>query len=687
MIFELNAIEQDGRIIVSNPCWEVIHDPARGGCIQSIRFFHGMNRNILTDPVSSIARHDQFGVWTKEEYRDSRDPAAELELISSDSEHVRIRTRAEMKGRSGEPSGITVESLYHYFPGHCKVERKYHFSGSLATLNRLSVVQVEAVPELDRWMARPSPVTNISNETAAAYSTSAGTPGPSQWGVFDSYEVPFKDWHIPLQLSLYRRDGEVVEIMTDSEYDNWLHAFSSAPDTVHYSFVRCGYDPLRHIMGMEPFFGVENGRSIPPSGDWHFNFYLNLPNNTENGPSRRWQRSWPVLRFRKGRRWATEDEVKEMADNGIQFIIHHHDSPSGRGLWPAGSFFWPDGVIDPYTEEERANMKEVIGWVHKYGMKIVPYFNPFELHPLCGEFSAHRYEWGRYCRGSFMENRTDGGLYGVACCMRSGYRDFLKRYVSEVIEKYGFDGCYFDGLAGNYCEHPGHDHGKVHMSTDEMFELTLFARKLVGPEGILVLHNTGAPCAGLENYCDSGIAAEDVCGFPNFDCTVPATGHWGEIYRYGNHISRGACVWSALGSGRPDQQKQLLKATTRAHLEGITFYGTPFFQDPSVSQEAYFRLSRQMKNLDFNHLQFFSACVDKPVRVSNPQVHTALYQTDREALLVLGNADSDGEAVTEFFLDLPHTVTVAENGEPLRDGNPIRIPGRDFALVRFTLKK
>ena len=106
-----------------------------------------------------------------------------------------------------------------------------------------------------------------------------------------------------------------------------------------------------------------------------------------------------------------------------------------------------------------------------------------------------------------------------------------------------------------------------------------------------------------------------------------------------------------------------------------------------MSQEAYFRLSRQMKNLDFNHLQFFSACVDKPVRVSNPQVRTALYQTDREALLVLGNADSDGEAVTEFFLDLPHTVTVAENGEPLRDGNPIRIPGRDFALVRFTLKK
>ena len=46
MIFELNAIEQDGRIIVSNPCWEVIHDPARGGCIQSIRFFHGRRLDV-----------------------------------------------------------------------------------------------------------------------------------------------------------------------------------------------------------------------------------------------------------------------------------------------------------------------------------------------------------------------------------------------------------------------------------------------------------------------------------------------------------------------------------------------------------------------------------------------------------------------------------------------------------------
>ncbi len=687
MLFELNAAEQTGQIIVTNSCWEIIHDAAQGGCITSIRFIHGLNRNILAAPLCTMAQFNRYAVWTKEEYRDSRDPHAELKLVCSTPDYAEVKSVAEFKGRNGEATGMEVETSYRYFPGHCKVERRYRFAGETPEINRLSVVQVETVPELDRWMARPSPVTGIIQESANIFTTKMHYPGPCQWGVFDSYEVPFKDWHVPLQLALYRRDGEAVEIMVDSEYDNWLHAFGHAGDATHYSFVRCGYDPACHILGMEPFFGVESGVSIHPSGEYHFGFYLNLPNNTANGPSRRWQRSWPVLRFRKGRRWTTEEEVREMAENGIQFVLHHHDSPSGRGLWPDGSFFWPDGVADPYDDEERAHLVEVIGWVHRYGMKIIPYFNPFELHPLCREFAEHRYEWGRYCRGEFKENRTDGGLFGVSCCLRSGYGKFLKEYVSTVIERYGFDGCYFDGLAGNYCEHPAHDHGKIHMTTDEMFDLAFFARKLIGPDGILILHNTGAPCAGLENYCDSGIAGEDVCGFPNFECMIPATGHWGEIYRYGNHIARAACVWSALGSGRPDQQKQLLKATTRAHLEGITFYGTPFFQDPTVSQEAYFRLSRQLKTLDFNSLRFFSACVNKPVKVSNPQVHTALYLCNREALLVLGNADSDEEAVTEFILDIPHTSAVAENGEQLLNGDSVRIPGCDFALIRFRLKR
>ena len=686
MLFKLTATQSPGRIVVSNTCWEVVHEAGQGGCIGSIRFPHCLNRNILHAPICTLAQMHRFGCWTREDYRDCRDRDAALELAVSRPDYVEVRSRAEFKDRDGASTGMHVETVYRYHPGHCKVERHYRFDGDTPLINRFSVVQLEAIPEIDRWMARPSPITNIVQETAKNWFSMAHYPGPCQWGRFESYEAPFKDWHIPLQLSLYRRDGEAVEIMVDSDYDNWLHAFDPRPDCTHYSFVRRDYDPDCNVIGMEPFFGAEDGRRLHPAGDCHFGFYVNLPNNPANGPSRRWQRSWPVLRFRQGRHWATEDEVRRMAENGIQYVLHHHDSPNGRGAWPDGSFFWPDGVVDPYSAEEKANLLEVIGWVHKYGMKIIPYFNPFELHPRCRQFEAHRYEWGRYCRGQFRVNRTDGGIYGVSCCMRSGYGQFLKEYVAAVVKTYGFDGCYFDGLAGNYCEHPAHDHGRVHMSTDEMFDLVQFARGLAGPEGLVVLHNTGAASVGLENYCDCGIAAEDFSGCPNFNSTVPATGHWGEIFRYGNHIARTACVWSAIGAGHPDHARQLLRATTRAHLEGFTFYGTPYFQDQSVSQEPYFRLSRMMKGLDFSSLRFYSACVEKPAGASNPKIRTALYRTDTEAILVLGNADDVEPNETGFHLDLPFRIAEDEHGRPCRNGDRVVIPGCDFALIHYSMQ-
>ena len=677
MIFELKLRQEGTKYIISNSCWEVIHDSTAGGCITSIRFPHDLNRNILAAPISSIMQDFHCAQWTAQEYRECRDPQGKITVSADRTDHIQLDTESELKGRSGESTGIFVKCTYHYYPGHCRVEKRFHFSENTPAINRFSVVSVESIPELDRWMVRPSPITNVKQATANSWIKQQGYPGAVRFGTFDSYQVPFYDFNMPMQLSLYRRDGEAIEVMLDSDYANWLHAADPSPDAVRYSCVRSNYDPDTHQINIEPFCGAENGKYLPKK-DYQYNFYLNLPNNTASGPSRAMQCSWPILRFRKGRRWATEEEVRKMAEDGVQFVLHHHDSPSGHGLWEPGSFFWPTGVKNPYNEEETSHLRECIGWVHKYGMKIIPYFNPFELHPRCEPFMRNRYDWGRYFDGHYVENKTDGGLYGIACCMKSGYFDYLKEYIRYVVTEYGFDGCYFDGLNGNFCEHPSHFHGVEHITNDEMFELVRYARELAGPDGLVVLHNSTEPSLGLENYCDSGIGMEDVCGFPNFELSIPTNGHFGEHFRYGRHIARMICGWSALGSGRPDQQLQLQKLIVRALLEGVTFYGTPFFQQQGVDRESYFRFWREFKSMKKENLQFFTANMPKPLNVSNPRIRGALALNEEEALLLLGNADGEEAQKTSYVLTLPDGTQ--KSGET-------EIGGYDYQLFRFSLRK
>jgi hypothetical protein len=619
-------------------------------------------------------------------YRDDWDQEAQLFLEKAQSDEVRIRSVARMRDRDNNPVNITVETTYSYFRGHNKVERRFICGDNTPSVNRFGAVYVETIPELDRWTAQKSPVTAFVNESAHTWLSDVFANGPATYGSFDSYESPFVDWNVAWQLGIFRRDAEVVELAIDSKFDNWLHAFNPAPDAARCSFLKKGFSPDRHIMGMEPFMGMWSG-NINPAGEYHFGFYLNFPNNTANGPDRRYLRTWPVLRYRQGRRWATEEEIKQMAENGTQVIIHHHDSPSGRGVWPDGSFFWPDGVVHPYPPEEEATFREVIDLVHKYGMKIIPYFNPFELHPLCEEFARNEALWARTSKGQKLVNHTAGGIFGIACCMCSPYQDFLKKYVREVIESYGFDGAYYDGLSPRYCDHPEHDGGKVHSSMDEMIDLVRYTRELVGDDGLVILHNTSNAYIGLENYCNSGLSMEDVCGYANFTKEVPSNGSFGEVFRYGNHIARIACYYTALCKGTPDYDMELQKFVTRAHLEGIHFYTVPYYSafKHQAVPESYLAVFKELDKLGYENLRFYSTLQPQPVTVSNGNVRSALYVTLEKALLLLGNADSGKTETTRFELQLPHLSVTAQDGTEW-NGGEISIPAWEYRLFMFELK-
>ena len=686
MLFPLQVEEKGSQIIVTNSCWEVIHDSKQGGCIVSVRFLHNLNKNILSSPIHCCCQNDQYGVWTKELYRDDWDSNAVLVLEEAQPDEVRLRTSAQLLDRDGNPVNISVETTYSYFKGHNKVERRFICGENTPSINRFGAVYVETIPELDRWTAQRSPITAFANESAHTWLKDVFATGPAAYGSFDSYESPFVDWNVAWQLAIFRRDAEAIELAIDSDFDNWLHSFNPAPDAARCSFLKKGFSPDRHIMGMEPFMGMWSG-NIRPAGEYRFSFYLTFPNNAANGPDRRYMRTWPVLRYREGRRWATEEEIRQMAENGTQVIIHHHDSPSGRGVWPDGSFFWPDGVAHPYPPEEEKTFREVIDLVHKYGMKIIPYFNPFELHPLCSEFAANEDHWARTSKGQKLVNHTAGGIFGIACCMKSGYQEFLKKYVREVVESYGFDGAYYDGLSPRYCDHPEHADGKMHGSMDEMIDLARYTRELVGDDGLVILHNTSNAYLALENYCDTGLSMEDVCGYANFTKEVPSNGNFGEVFRYGNHIARVACYYTALCKGMPDYDTELQKFITRAHLEGFTFYTVPYYSAsklPAVT-ERYTALFKELDKLGYDQLRFFSTLQEQPVTVSNSSIRSALYVTPEKALLILGNADSGKDETVSFELHLPHCTARDESGAEWKNGE-VTIPAWEYRMFSFDLK-
>ena len=150
MLFSLQVEEKGSQIIVTNSCWEVIHDSKQGGCIVSVRFLHNLNKNILSSPIHCCCQNDQYGVWTKELYRDDWDSNAVLVLEKAQPDEVRLRTSAQLLDRDGNPVNITVETTYSYFKGHNKVERRFICGENTSSINRFGAVYVETIPEQRR---------------------------------------------------------------------------------------------------------------------------------------------------------------------------------------------------------------------------------------------------------------------------------------------------------------------------------------------------------------------------------------------------------------------------------------------------------------------------------------------------------------------------------------------------------
>jgi len=641
-VFMSLQLSQKGKqIIINNGFWEVIHDLRKGGCICSIRIFNGSGKNILVSPIASYFSQYSEIDWVYPDFRDEKDRDAKAEILKKSSDRIDLQVKAKLIDINLGPLGIEVETIYEYHNAYIKVHRIFRCRKKIPDIiNVVGIGSIETIPELDYWCARNSSRREI-NETAREYATLVHMP-IARWGRVESSNYPsYIEFHPSHYLCVFNRGVEGIETFPNSNLKEWERGLVPDGDRCARFAIYKKFNPTRTVIICEPHFGLWV-KPLKLKGEYRFTSYLGIPNVSPKGVNKKYMWINGVLRINKNR-WASEDEIKEMAKSGVQIIIHHHDSPYGHGLWPDGSFFWPDGKYPPYEPVEMKNLERSIHLVHKYGMKIIPYFNPFELHPFAEVFKKNIYNWARMFgkKRKLFHNYTKGGEYGVAVCMQSGFADFLKSYIKKVITTLGFDGAYFDGISSAYCNNLRHADWE-HTTVDGMIELVEYTRELVGKEGIIVTHQTASPYICVENLVDISVIMEDVSGYPSFQKGTPELDCFTPYCDFVNVAHKAICAYTALRPGCPEDE--IKKMMVRCAVKGLSFYSNQHY--------PYWReISLRLAGRDMSEYKFEDYRKNLVV-IDNPKVKGALYKSTDEIIVVLGNTESPKEEHFSWSIDL-----------------------------------
>jgi hypothetical protein len=99
-------------------------------------------------------------------------------------------------------------------------------------------------------------------------------------------------------------------------------------------------------------------------------------------------------------------------------------------------------------------------------------------------------------------------------CLRSGWLKFLKLSIDRVLKNHPLNGVYYDWNVALYCSnglHEGKNAGEVasgHWDIDELLDLMEWTRRRVGPNGLVIVHNTTTPMFALENFANHVVANE-----------------------------------------------------------------------------------------------------------------------------------------------------------------------------------
>jgi hypothetical protein len=482
------------------------------------------------------------------------------------------------------------------------------------------------------------------------------------------FDRPLKTGYVPRYLVLANHGIEGIEWFVSSDLWQWDFQLTGQPGNG-----LCGVcpslDPPGVAVSVYPL-NLPQG-SIAVKGTYTFDYYIGMP-VLEGHANKPWLHS--TFNRNKGN-WLTEEEIKELAESGIKTVHCHND-----GDYYNDGLFWRDGSYPPYPPEDMKKFDKVIETCHRYGIKVATYFSNKELHSGTEPFKKHSQEWARKDnQGNIRYNYfREGSEFGVQMCLKSGWLEFLKYSVDRVLKNHHLDGVYYDWNVALFCNNPLHlgkdadtaSTNKVrqapskpfagHWDIDELIELMEWTRQRVGPDGLIIVHNTRVPMFVTENFANYVVAME--WGYEKWSKSVPKLQELPMEWDFVGARSRGVIGYGLIEPNAPRRLHKLLALETL--LTGVT----PWPASPEAVE--LYKILRPLGNIE----QYkFEDWRNKVVTIRDDSCASAVYSRAGEAYILLGNLDVQPKKITCIInpRNLPY---------PLSSVSLVEIPDGDKSI-------
>lgn len=485
------------RLVLETPYSVFEHDLSRGGAISAVRLPNGKAANLLAGPVETSVRLEDGTV-----FRDVDDPNPRVVRATKGSAEV-VTIECELRDSSGRTSGIQLRSAYEYRWGFVRVRKEIVFPEEPLSVREVCAFAAALAPSLSDFGCREG---TTEAEGAPPFSF-----GSCRWGRVSPTpgSAALSARHVPRYLVFADPGVEGIEWFVGSDLHQWEEALAGRRGA-GLATVERARGPEAILVRVSPLHLEEGAASL--RGSRVLEYRLGVPLH----PGRA-SRPWFHATFHRNRgEWVSEETIRAWASSGVRTVHCHND-----GDYNADGIFWRDGSYPPYPPEDMAKFDRTIAACRSAGIRVATYFSGKELHPSTREFQERGSEWARKdAAGNIQHNfYRPGSEFGAQMCLRSGWLEFLESSVDRVLSRHPLDGVYYDWNVALYCANPMHEvpgdgpEGEArvargHWDVDELLEFMEWTRKRVGPDGLIIVHNTTTPMFATENFANYVVATE-----------------------------------------------------------------------------------------------------------------------------------------------------------------------------------
>jgi len=614
-----------GTLTLSTPFYTFRHNLKKGGALDMIRLTHGRAENLLVTPIEAGVRvTGKDGGWFGE--LNVSDPKV---TAGSPGKLVTVGTDCLLRDGNGRDAGIRLRTTYEYHWGFVKVKREFVFPRKPVKIGTIGVFDAVVHPSLEQYGYRQA----ISDQEG----TSPFGFGVMQWGKMRSgafFDPPLQTRFVPRYLALLNPGIEGFEWFVGDTLSQWEYQTTGKPGT-GWCTVRSSISPLGVGVQVRPL-AIEG--AVAAKASYTFDSYIGIP-VLEGHANKPWLHA--AFNRNKGA-WVSPEQVKKWADSGIRTVHCHNDGDAyNDGL------FWHDGTYPPYPPEDMKKYNEVIESCHKNGIRVATYFSNKELHPVTDAFKAHGEEWGRKPSdtGLIAHNRYNNDEFGAQMCLKSGWLDQLKTNVDTVLKNHRLDGVYYDWNVGLFCANPLHVGKKTpmaakpdamgtlalgpdgHWDIDELVAFMEWTRERVGPEGLIIVHDTMSPMFATENFADYVVGME--WGYGLLSRSVPPVTDLPAEWTFAGARSRAVIGYGTLA---PDAPKRLGKLLA---LETLLTGSAPWPASPEAIE--FYSILGLLGDIESYRFEDWRNTV---VTASDGLV-SAVYSRPGEAYILLGNTGTE----------------------------------------------